>query len=96
MPLRLPYGVSELFQEWLTVHYPARKDKILNLLREIRGGRLNDPNFGSRMHGSGAYADQLEALFRLSANKAGLNAVRPKLNANSFRRPSSPQLSLFA
>ena len=53
VPLRLPHGVSSLFDEWLQRHYPDRRDKVLNRVREMRGGKLNDPNFGSRMRGAG-------------------------------------------
>ena len=93
VPLRLPYGVSTLFEEWLTLHRPLQKDKILNRVRSIRGGLLNDPNFGSRMQGQGAYAEHLSELFEVSCRKAGLNTARPKLSAESFRRTG--QLPLF-
>ena len=95
VPLRLPYGVAPLFEEWLTIHAPGQKSKILNRIREIRDGRLNDPNFGSRMNGHGAYAGHLENLFEVSCRKAGLNASRPKLSAEGFRRPRTAQLGLF-
>jgi DNA repair photolyase len=93
VPLRLPYGVAPLFEEWLSMHRPLRKDKILNHIRSIRGGRLNDPNFGSRMQGSGPYAEQIADLFEVSCRRAGLNTSRPKLSAAAFRRPG--QLPLF-
>jgi DNA repair photolyase len=93
VPLRLPYGVAPLFEEWLSMHRPLRKDKILNHIRSIRGGRLNDPNFGSRMQGSGPYAEQIAGLFEVSCRRAGLNTSRPKLSAAAFRRPG--QLPLF-
>ncbi|MBI4474425.1 MAG: PA0069 family radical SAM protein [Acidobacteria bacterium] len=95
VPLRLPYGVAPLFEEWLTLHRPLQKEKILHRIREIRGGRLNDPNFGSRMRGSGPYADQLDALFELACRKLGLNSNRPRLSTNAFRKPGSAQLRLF-
>ena len=95
VPLRLPYGVAPLFEEWLTLHRPLQKDKILNRIREIRGGRLNDPNFGSRLQGTGAYAEHLSELFEVSCRKAGLNSRRPVLSAAAFRRPGSVQMSLF-
>jgi DNA repair photolyase len=94
VPIRLPYGVAPLFEEWLTVHRPLQKDKILNRIREMRGGRLNDPAFGSRMHGHGAYAQQMAELFEVSCRKAGLNQSRPNLSAESFRRQTA-QISLF-
>jgi DNA repair photolyase len=95
VPLRLPYGVAPLFEEWLTLHRPLQKQKVLNRIRDIRGGRLNDPNFQSRMQGSGAYAEQLSELFDLSCRKAGLNTKRPALSVKSFRRPGPDQLKLF-
>src|SRR5437762_8572352 len=95
VPLRLPYGVAPLFEEWLTLHRPLQKEKILNRVREIRGGRLNDPDFVTRMQGSGAYADHISALFEMYCRKAGLNSKRPTLSAASFRRPGPAQLALF-
>ena len=95
VPLRLPYGVAPLFEEWLTQHRPLQKEKILNRIRDIRGGRLNDPNFVTRMQGSGAYAQHLSELFELSCRKAKLNSRRPVLSAISFQRPGPTQLGLF-
>src|SRR5262252_2320814 len=95
VPLRLPYGVAPLFEEWLKQHRPLQKEKILNRIRDIRGGRLNDPNFVTRMQGSGAYAQHLSELFELSCRKAKLNSRRPVLSAISFQRPGPTQLGLF-
>ena len=95
VPLRLPHGVAPLFEEWLTLHRPLQKEKILNRILSIRGGRMNDPNFGSRMRGQGAYAEQLAELFEVSCRKAGLNSSRPRLSVDSFRRPGPAQLPLF-
>ena len=93
--LRLPYAVKDLFAQWLERHYPDRKEKVLNRIRAMRGGRLNDPNFGSRMRGRGVFADQISALFKASCNRAGIGARGPELSAAAFRRPPGPQLSLF-
>src|SRR6266571_1429673 len=95
VPLRLPYGVAPLFEEWLALHRPLQKEKILNRVRDIRGGRLNDPDFVTRMQGSGAYAEHISELFEVSCRKAGLNSSRPKLSARAFRRPAPAQISLF-
>jgi DNA repair photolyase len=95
VPLRLPYGVAPLFEEWLALHRPLQKEKILNRIRDIRGGRLNDPNFRTRMQGSGAYAQHISELFELSCRKLGLNSTRPTLSAKLFRRPGPAQLRLF-
>jgi DNA repair photolyase len=93
--LRLPFAVKELFEQWLGQHYPDKKDKILHRVREIRGGKLNDPNFKSRMSGEGIYAEQMAALFRLARKKSGISERWPKLTTEHFRRPEKHQLSLF-
>jgi DNA repair photolyase len=95
VPLRLPYGVAPLFEEWLTRHRPLQKEKVINRVLSIRGGRMNDPNFGSRLHGEGAHAEQLADLFEVLCRKAGLNSSRPRLSSSSFRRPGPSQLALF-
>lgn len=93
--LRLPHAVKHLFERWLEDHLPDRKDKVLNRIREIRDGRLNDPAFGSRMRGSGPYAAQVEALFALGCRRAGIGSERPQLSTAAFRRPSGGQLELL-
>src|SRR5437867_11842097 len=95
VPLRLPFAVAPLFEEWLTLHRPLQKEKIMNRILSIRGGRLNDPNFGSRMRGEGAHAEQIADLFEVSCRKAGLNSSRPRLSVSAFRRPGPSQLALF-
>lgn len=96
VPLRLPHGVAPLFEQWLETHFPDRKTKVLNRVREMRGGKLNDSRFRSRMRGEGVYADQLRALFHVACRKAGLNDQRLELSAASFRRPDpTGQLGLW-
>lgn len=92
--LRLPHGVKDLFASWLERHYPDRKDKVLNRLRELRGGRLYDSTYHTRGRGTGLFADHMESLFRLGTRKAGLPEDRPELSADAFRRPGE-QLLLF-
>jgi DNA repair photolyase len=94
VPLRLPFGLAPLFEEWLGLHAPLQKDKVLNRVREIRGGRLNDPRYGKRLRGEGEYAGQLKKLFEATCRKLGLNGSRPHLNTEAFRRPGS-QMTLF-
>ena len=93
--VRLPYAVKDLFEQWLTDHFPARKDKVLHRIRGVRDGALNDPRYGSRMSGQGVYAEQISALFELSRKKAKLPGGHPELSAASFRLPPGPQLTLF-
>jgi DNA repair photolyase len=93
--LRLPYGVKELFDNWLSQHYPDRRERVLNHVREIRGGKLNDPRFGSRLKGEGVYAEHIASLFSAACRKAGISEQGPALSTSSFRRPAGSQLALF-
>jgi DNA repair photolyase len=93
--LRLPYGVAPLFEDWLSRHAPTRKNKVLKRLQALRGGRLNDSTFGSRMRGEGIYARQIAALFTLACRKAGLARRAPELSTTAFCRPAGNQLTLF-
>jgi DNA repair photolyase len=94
--LRLPFGVKELFVDWLDRHFPERKKRVLNRILEMRGGRLNDPDFGSRMHGEGEIAEQIGALFEAARRKAGFPDDIPVLSTRAFRRPApAGQLGLF-
>ncbi|MEO2169652.1 MAG: radical SAM protein, partial [bacterium] len=86
--LRLPEPVDELFLDWLERHRPLARRKIENLIRGTRDGKLSQGGFGERMRGEGEYAKQLEALFRASARRYGLDTPLPLLDTRSFRRPS--------
>ncbi len=93
--VRLPLGVGGLFDDWLTRHFPDRKEKVLHRIREIRGGRINDSQFGSRMQGQGVFADTIAQLFATGLKRAGLTPRRVSLSTASFRRPGDRQLKLF-
>ena len=95
--LRLPHAVAPLFEEWLERRRPERKAKVLNRIRAVRSGRLNDPRFGTRMKGEGPFADEIAQLFRLACRRAGVAQTRPMLSTAAFRRPgpAAPQLDLF-
>ncbi|MGH6631005.1 MAG: PA0069 family radical SAM protein, partial [Burkholderiales bacterium] len=93
--LRLPHAVATLFEHWLDQHAPLKKDKVLNQLRSMRGGELNDPRFGSRMQGEGLLAEQVHRLFTVACRKHGFTKPMPELSTASFRRPGGTQLSLF-
>lgn len=97
VPVRLPLAVAPLFENWLERNYPNRKDKVLNRIRSLRGGKLNDSNFGSRMKGQGIFAKQISTMFKLAVRKAGLDKPFPSLSTEHFRRVHSVggQLDLF-
>jgi DNA repair photolyase len=93
--VRLPWAIAPLFEHWLQEHFPERKEKILQRIRDIRGGseRLNDPRWGSRLVGEGIFAEQIRSMFEVACRRAGMGG-RPKLSTASFRRPKE-QLELF-
>jgi DNA repair photolyase len=98
MLVRLPLELGALFEQWLGEHYPERAGRVLALLREMRGGRLNDPRYGHRMRGEGPYAGLLAARFRAACRRNGLDASRgPELDCTQFvRDPHAPrQADLF-
>jgi DNA repair photolyase len=92
--LRLPLTVAPVFQLWLERNFPEKKDKVLGRIRSIRGGKLNDARFGSRMRGEGIFADQISQMFHVARRKAGLAEDAPELSTVGFRRPEGPQLGL--
>jgi DNA repair photolyase len=93
--LRLPNGVGPLFEQWLNQHASDKKEKVLGRIREMHGGRLNDPRFGSRMRGEGPIAEMIKTLFSLGCRKAGIAGRRPELSTAHFRNPGAGQLPLF-
>lgn len=95
IPLRLPYSVKDLFVDWLERSYPTKKEKILDHIRTMRGGKLNDPNFGSRMSGEGVWSEKINNLFLLGCKRAGMPKKGPALSTAYFRRPGEQQLHLF-
>ncbi len=93
--LRLPHAVLPLFQEWLDRHFPQRKEKVLNSIRAVRGGALDDSRFGTRFTGEGKRAEEIHAFFEVAKRKAGIPEKWPELSTAGFRRPQGTQLSLF-
>ncbi len=89
IPLRLPHEVAPLFREWLDVHYPQRAGKVMNIVRSIRGGRDNDPDFFTRMRPTGVWADLLRMRFDLACKRAGIGTGRARfeLDCTRFRPP---------
>jgi len=99
--LRLPYEVKDLFRDWLAQHYPLRAEHVMSLVQQMRGGRDNDPAFGSRMRGQGMFADLIARRFELACKRLGLNEDRTlHLDTTRFRPPKARgaggQLDLFA
>ncbi len=92
--LRLPHGLTTLFETWLEEHYPERRAKVLNQLRSLRGGKLYDSRWRHRHRGNGPLADHLQDFFALWRRRSGMRAQGPRLSTRHFRRPRA-QLELF-
>jgi DNA repair photolyase len=90
--LRLPHSVAPLFEQWLQTHFPDRKEKVLNRLRAMRGGKLYDSKWGQRMRGEGVFADQIDQLFDVARRKVGLAERGGELSTAAFRRPGGAQM----
>ncbi len=95
--LRLPWEVNPLFQNWLQQHFPERAERVMARVREMREGRDNDSQFGSRMTGKGVWAQLLRQRFEKATRRLGLNRRREELDLTQFRATGSRavQASLF-
>ncbi len=95
--LRLPFEVKEIFKDWLVKEFPDRAQKVMAQIMDVRGGRESDPNFGTRMSGTGPVAWMVGRRFQLACQRNGLNRERLKLRTDLFTRPAraGEQMSLF-
>lgn len=95
IPVRLPHEVAPLFRAWLDAHYPDRAAKVMAIIQDMRGGRDNDPGFGTRMRGQGVWADIIRTRFSKARKRAGFTGERMKLRTDLFQPPDGQQLRLF-
>jgi DNA repair photolyase len=99
--LRLPSELKGIFKEWLAAHYPERAEHVISIVRQMRGGRENDPRFHERMRGVGNYAELIAKRFDIACRRFGLNGHgggrrMPELDCSRFVPPSpAGQLKLF-
>lgn len=88
--LRLPWEVNPLFQEWLQAHFPERAQRVMNRVRDLRGGKDYDSDFARRMHGDGIWADLIRQRFSKAVERLGMSGLRSRfdtLDVSQFRRP---------
>jgi DNA repair photolyase len=99
--MRLPNELKDIFKEWLAEHYPQRAEHVISIIHQMRGGKDNDPRFGTRMTGTGNYAELMEKRFDIACRQHGLNGhgaprARAELDCTRFRPPSQGgQMPLF-
>ncbi|HEY2873070.1 MAG TPA: PA0069 family radical SAM protein [Reyranella sp.] len=92
--LRLPLEIKDLFDEWLRANRPDRAEKVLSLIRQMRGGALYQAEFGTRMKGEGPIAQLLGARFQAAVKRLGLNRIRYRLDTLRFAVPDSARTAL--
>ncbi|HEY0102121.1 MAG TPA: PA0069 family radical SAM protein [Brevundimonas sp.] len=90
--LRLPLEIKDLFREWLADARPERAARVMSLVRQTRGGRDYDPDWNTRMKGSGPVAELIAARFRAAVKRYGLDGVRAPLDESRFRVPASAKI----
>jgi DNA repair photolyase len=95
IPVRLPHEVAPLFRAWLEAHYPDRAGKVMAIIRDMRGGRDNDPDFRTRMKGQGVWAALIRQRFVKARRRHGLEQERITLRTDLFQPPEGAQLRLF-
>ncbi len=97
--IRLPYELKDLWKDWLNTHFPDRADRVMQRIRDLRGGRENVSEFGERMRGQGIWGDLIRQRFRKTCARLGLGHASqsiPALDTSLFVPPNdSPQRSLF-
>ena len=88
--VRLPWEVNPLFQQWLETHFPDRASRVMARVRDMRGGKDYDATFGTRMRGTGLWAQMLRDRFKLAVTRLGFNRERIAMDMTQFVRPAPP------
>ncbi|SPU54020.1 radical SAM protein [Bordetella trematum] len=89
--VRLPWEVKTVFETWLHTHFPDRAQRVLHRIEDLRDGQRNDTRFGTRMRGTGVWADLLRQRFQIAARRHGLSEKRPELALDKFQAPPPRQ-----
>ncbi|HAP35811.1 MAG TPA: radical SAM protein [Bacteroidetes bacterium] len=96
--LRLPHAVKDLFIEWLKREFPEKSEKVINRIKDVREGKMNNVEFGKRMTGSGEIAESISQLFEVTCKKYGLNEQTHRLRKDLFvgkHTKRTEQMDLF-
>lgn len=96
IPVRLPHEVAPLFRNWLDAHFPERASKVMNQIRDMRGGKDNDAEFFTRMRGQGPWAELMRTRMNIAKRKHGLDSSKWNVRSDLFVAPNlDGQLTLF-
>ena len=92
--VRLSYALKELFIDWANRNVPEKAGKIINRIKDVRGGKLSNAEFGTRMSGEGEIAESIHQLFESSCRRYRLNEERLHLSKAHFTR-NIDQVEMF-
>lgn len=93
--VRLNGAIAEIFTDWIKKTMPDRADKVLNQIKNIHGGNLNDSRFGTRMKGEGEFASQVAQQVKLARRKYFSDKERIRLNCKLHESFKDGQMKLF-
>jgi DNA repair photolyase len=93
--VRLNGDVAVIFEDWIRKTLPDRADRVLNRIRDVHGGELNDSRFGTRMRGEGQFAEVVKQQFQLARQRYFADKAKPAYNLDLFEQRRNPQMSLF-
>jgi DNA repair photolyase len=85
--VRLPLAVAPVFLEWLARERPGSLARVEGRIRDVRGGKLNNAEFGRRLSRTGELAEQIGQVFRLFARRQGLDGGLPPHDGSHFQPP---------
>ena len=85
--VRLPFAVKDIFADWLGEHFPDRKAKVLDRIREMQGPTLSSGDFGTRLKGQGIWAQQIHDMVKVCLRRSGIAEGRVNVSTEAFRRP---------
>ncbi len=93
--VRLNGAISELFEDWVHKNFPDRAEKVLNQIKSVHGGKLNDSRFGMRMRGEGIFAEQIHKQFALAKQKFMKGRSLKPFDYSHFVKVKKSQFQLF-
>ena len=93
--IRLNDTVEPVFVNWINAKFPDRAQKVLNLIRSMRGGKLGEKRYHERYKGEGNIAEMIHNTFALGRRKFFADKEMPKLSSENFTGTKTQQLRLF-
>lgn len=93
--IRLNDTVEPVFVKWLETSFPDRKDKVISLIKQMRGGKLGEKRYFERYKGEGSIAEMIHKTIEIGRNKYFRDRKMVELSAAHFSGSKTQQLKLF-